>query len=168
MVATLSLLRELLCGGRLGLFVRSKARRLSGISVWAGARGASGNVSSASCAGPALWIDLRKVAAITADDDISAMAVFKSSRSRAARYSKSRSHPSLLEAIVTLPHITACASRDGIWPAVFIRCLIPRFDGAILSLEWKEAVWGKFVIGAPRPRTPSKQQYSDRKLRSRR
>ncbi len=48
------------------------------------------------------------------------------------------------------------------------RCLIPRFDGAILSLEWKEAVWDKFVMGAPRPRTPSEQQYSDRKLRSRR
>jgi CO/xanthine dehydrogenase Mo-binding subunit len=48
------------------------------------------------------------------------------------------------------------------------RCLIPRFDGAILSLEWKEAAWDKFVTGAPRPRTPSEQQYSDRKLRSRR
>ena len=30
------------------------------------------------------------------------------------------------------------------------RCLIPRFDGAILSLEWKEAPWDKFVTGAPR------------------
>jgi PAS domain S-box-containing protein len=49
-----------------------------------------------------------------------------------------------------------------------IRCLIPRFDGAILSLEWKEAIWDRFVTGAPRPRTSSEQQYSDRKLRSRR
>ncbi|MBN2974255.1 cytochrome c [Roseomonas aeriglobus] len=48
------------------------------------------------------------------------------------------------------------------------RCLIPRFDGAILSLEWKEAVWDRYVTGAPRPRTLSEQQYSDRKLRSRR
>ena len=47
-------------------------------------------------------------------------------------------------------------------------CLIPRFDGAILSLEWKEAIWDRYVTGAPRPRTPSEQQYSDRKLRSRR
>jgi hypothetical protein len=47
------------------------------------------------------------------------------------------------------------------------RCLIPRFDGVILSQEWKEALWDKFVTGAPRPRTPSEQQYSDRKLRSR-
>jgi hypothetical protein len=54
------------------------------------------------------------------------------------------------------------------YPMVAPRCLIPRFDGAILSLEWKEAVWNKFVTGAPRPRTPSEQQYSDRKLRSRR
>jgi hypothetical protein len=47
------------------------------------------------------------------------------------------------------------------------RCLIPRFDGAILSQEWKEALWDKFVMGAPRPRTSSELQYSDRKLRSR-
>ncbi|MBQ0803914.1 MAG: hypothetical protein KBT65_03430 [Sulfitobacter sp.] len=48
------------------------------------------------------------------------------------------------------------------------RCLIPWFDGAIYSLEWKEALWDKFVMGAPRPRTPSERQYSDRKLRTRR
>ena len=48
------------------------------------------------------------------------------------------------------------------------RCLIPRLDSAILSLEWKETVWDRFVTEAPRPRTLSEQQYSDRKLRSRR
>ena len=48
------------------------------------------------------------------------------------------------------------------------RCLIPRFDGAILSQEWKEALWARFVTEAPRPRTPSELQYNDRKLRSRR
>lgn len=42
------------------------------------------------------------------------------------------------------------------------------FDGALLSREWKEAMWGRYVTGVPRPRTPSEQQYSDRKLRSRR
>lgn len=26
-------------------------------------------------------------------------------------------------------------------------CLIPWFDGAILSQEWKEALWDKFVTG---------------------
>jgi hypothetical protein len=36
-------------------------------------------------------------------------------------------------------------------------CLIPRFDGAILSREWKEARWDRFVTGAPRPSTPSEQ-----------
>jgi transposase len=46
-------------------------------------------------------------------------------------------------------------------------CLVPRFDGAILSNEWKEALWARFVTAAPRPRTPSEQQYSDRRLRSR-
>lgn len=29
------------------------------------------------------------------------------------------------------------------------RCLIPRFDGAIFSVGWKEALWDKFVTGAP-------------------
>ena len=47
-------------------------------------------------------------------------------------------------------------------------CLIPRFDGAIFSLEWKEALWDKYFTAAPRPRTPSEQQYSDRKLQPRR
>jgi len=45
--------------------------------------------------------------------------------------------------------------------------LIPRFDGAILSQEWKEAQWGKFVTEAPRPRTPPELEHSDRKIRSR-
>ncbi|MGL4440744.1 MAG: hypothetical protein ACRCUE_15885, partial [Bosea sp. (in: a-proteobacteria)] len=57
---------------------------------------------------------------------------------------------------------TATTARE-----LVLGCLIPRFDGAILSREWKEALWDKFVTGAPRPRTPSEQQYSDRKLRSR-
>ncbi len=29
------------------------------------------------------------------------------------------------------------------------RCLIPEFDGAVLSSEWKEALWAKFSMGAP-------------------
>jgi hypothetical protein len=32
------------------------------------------------------------------------------------------------------------------------RCLIPKFDGATLSQEWKEALWDKFVTGAARKR----------------
>jgi len=30
------------------------------------------------------------------------------------------------------------------------RCLVPAFDGAIFSLEWKEALWDKFYTAAPR------------------
>ena len=30
------------------------------------------------------------------------------------------------------------------------RCLIPLFDGAILSQEWKDVLWDKFVTQAPR------------------
>jgi len=39
-------------------------------------------------------------------------------------------------------------------------CLVPRFDGAIHSLEWKEALWGRRVMAALRPRKPLEQQYS--------
>ena len=35
------------------------------------------------------------------------------------------------------------------------RWLIPRFDGAILSKEWKEELWDKFVMGAPRTSYPA-------------
>ncbi len=35
------------------------------------------------------------------------------------------------------------------------RCLIPRFDGAMLSQAWKEATWDRFVPGAPRSRCPA-------------
>ncbi|WP_300075050.1 hypothetical protein, partial [uncultured Ruegeria sp.] len=38
------------------------------------------------------------------------------------------------------------SSCTEFWPhAASFRCLIPRFDGAIHSLEWKEALWDKFV-----------------------
>ncbi|MEQ3708137.1 tetratricopeptide repeat protein, partial [Tateyamaria sp.] len=53
------------------------------------------------------------------------------------------------------------ADQSGIEFAANARCLIPRFDGAILTQAWKEALWDKFVTGAPRQRTPSELQYSD-------
>ncbi|WP_249198696.1 TetR/AcrR family transcriptional regulator, partial [Gluconobacter cerinus] len=34
------------------------------------------------------------------------------------------------------------------------RCLVPCFDGVLFSREWKEALWDRYVMGAPRPRTP--------------
>ncbi|RRH67456.1 hypothetical protein EG244_20120 [Falsigemmobacter faecalis] len=45
-----------------------------------------------------------------------------------------------------------CINNEG------VRCLIPRFDGVILSREWKDALWDKFVMEAPRPRTLSELQ----------
>jgi len=36
------------------------------------------------------------------------------------------------------------------------------FDGLILSQAWKEALWGKFVTGALRARTPLELQCRDR------
>lgn len=38
---------------------------------------------------------------------------------------------------------------------IALRCMMPRFDGVILSEEWKETLWDRFVMAAPRPRTPS-------------
>ena len=48
-------------------------------------------------------------------------------------------------------------------------CLVPRSDGIALcsDLSWRKSPWDKFYMTAPRPRTPSELQYSDRKLRSR-
>jgi len=35
------------------------------------------------------------------------------------------------------------------------------FDGAIFSLEWKEALWDKYFTAAPRLSKLSEQKYSD-------
>ena len=43
-----------------------------------------------------------------------------------------------------------------------------RFVITTQSLDWEAAVLDRFITGALRSRTPSEQQYSDRKLRSRR
>jgi hypothetical protein len=40
-----------------------------------------------------------------------------------------------------------------------IRCLIPDFDGAIFSLEWKEALWDRFCMEAPQRLRQSVEQY---------
>jgi hypothetical protein len=36
-----------------------------------------------------------------------------------------------------------------------IRCLIPGFDGAISSSEWKDALWARYCTEAPRRRGSS-------------
>jgi hypothetical protein len=43
------------------------------------------------------------------------------------------------------------------------RCLIPLFDGAILSQEWREALWDKFVAEAPC--TADRQWFAQRTMR---
>jgi putative transposase len=51
----------------------------------------------------------------------------------------------ILERGVDLDHATL-----NRWVTRYAGCLIPWFDGAICSFEWKEALWDKFVTGAPR------------------
>src|ERR1700747_2164278 len=44
-------------------------------------------------------------------------------------------------------------------PSTQPNCLIPGFDGAFLSQEWKDALWDKFCTGAPPRRRRSVEQY---------
>jgi hypothetical protein len=39
------------------------------------------------------------------------------------------------------------------------KCLIPSFDGAIFSKEWKEALWARFSTAAPPRQRQSVEQY---------
>ncbi|WP_292531085.1 hypothetical protein [Methylocystis sp.] len=41
-----------------------------------------------------------------------------------------------------------------------IRCLIPWFDGAIFSSDWKDALWAKFSTGAPARQRRCVERYS--------
>jgi hypothetical protein len=40
-----------------------------------------------------------------------------------------------------------------------ISCLIPGFNGAIFSLEWKDALWSRFFTGAPQRQRRSVERY---------
>lgn len=57
-------------------------------------------------------------------------------------------------ALYPTPSPVLAGSGDGISIAGprHMRCLILRFDGAILSQKWKEAAWDKCVMGGPRSR----------------
>ena len=46
------------------------------------------------------------------------------------------------------------------WRPRSARCLIPAFDGAIFSVEWKDALWARFFMEAPRRRRRSVERYS--------
>ncbi|BCH65128.1 hypothetical protein RvVAT039_23440 [Agrobacterium vitis] len=39
------------------------------------------------------------------------------------------------------------------------RCLIPDFNGALFSLEWKEALWARFYTVAPQRQRQSVEQH---------
>ena len=41
-------------------------------------------------------------------------------------------------------------------------CLIPGFDGALFSLEWKDALWARFCTGAPPRQRRCVERYSIR------
>src|SRR3546814_9424091 len=40
------------------------------------------------------------------------------------------------------------------------RCLIPSFDGALFSIEWRDALWDRFYTAAPRRQRQSVERYS--------
>ncbi len=42
----------------------------------------------------------------------------------------------------------------------FTRCIVPAFDGAYFSHEWKEALWGRFYTGAPLRQRRSVERYN--------
>jgi hypothetical protein len=39
-------------------------------------------------------------------------------------------------------------------------CLIPGFDGALFSIEWKDALWARFSTAAPRRQRRSVERYN--------
>lgn len=39
-------------------------------------------------------------------------------------------------------------------------CLVPAFDGALFSQEWKDALWARFFMGAPARQRRSVERYN--------
>jgi hypothetical protein len=72
------------------------------------------------------------------------------------------------EAVVTLDAIARKTKSEVLGAARFVsetfstgpRCLVPGFDGAFFSAEWKEALWGRFTTGAPQRLRQSVERYS--------
>ncbi|RUX44049.1 hypothetical protein EOA33_27725, partial [Mesorhizobium sp. M4A.F.Ca.ET.050.02.1.1] len=47
------------------------------------------------------------------------------------------------------------------------RCLVPECGGiSQADPSFRDKLWDRYSTAAPRPRTPSEQRYSDRRLRS--
>src|SRR5215469_18357487 len=40
------------------------------------------------------------------------------------------------------------------------RCLVPGFDGALFSPAWRDALWARFFMAAPRRQRQSVERYS--------
>ena len=60
-------------------------------------------------------------------------------------------------------------SVEGRPMAFRLKFLVPVSDGISLTdPKLRERLWDKYFTAAPRPRTPSELQYSDRRLRPRR
>ena len=58
------------------------------------------------------------------------------------------------------PQRLTAALRDGLQQFTPAECLIPDFDGAVFSREWKEALWAKFSTAAPQRLRQSVERYS--------
>jgi hypothetical protein len=39
-------------------------------------------------------------------------------------------------------------------------CLVPGFDGAVFSSEWKDALWARFSTAAPQRQRQSVERYN--------
>ncbi|HET6379344.1 MAG TPA: hypothetical protein VFG05_13700 [Methylocella sp.] len=53
----------------------------------------------------------------------------------------------------------ASVDRGIVEAAIELSCLIPGFDGAFLSREWKDALWDKFCTAAPPRQRRSVERY---------
>jgi hypothetical protein len=56
--------------------------------------------------------------------------------------------------------VPAAGGKAGATNFAEPRCLVPAFDGAFLSMRWKEALWDKFCTGAPQRRRRSVERYN--------
>ena len=73
--------------------------------------------------------------------------------------------------IILLDYAIAARRNDGLRDSFFepfaqraatlvLGCLIPDFDGALLSPQWRDALWARFFTAAPQRLRQSVEQYS--------
>lgn len=68
-------------------------------------------------------------------------------------------HTSLRATTMALNTVRSYMKPDGLF-VITVRCLVPGFDGAIFSREWKEALWARFCTAAPQRQRRSVERYS--------